>query len=149
MAGVDILHVPYKGGAASSADLAAGQIQLVITNMPEQVPYITSGRTRALAVSTAKRSARFPDLPTIGETLPGYEVTVWYGICGPGGMAAPLVAKINADLNQALVSPETTQRLSGAGIEPTPGTSAEFRAFAQREIAKWTKVVKDTGISPD
>ena len=149
MAGIDIVHVPYKGGAASSADLAAGQIQLVITNMPEQVAYITSGRTRALAVSTAKRSPRFPDLPTIGETLPGYEVTVWYGICGPGGMAAPLTAKINADLNQALASAETTQRLSGAGIEPTPGTSADFRTFAEREIIKWARVVKDTGISPD
>jgi tripartite-type tricarboxylate transporter receptor subunit TctC len=149
MAGVDIVHVPYKGGAASSADLAAGQVQLVITNMPEQVPYVTSGRTRALGVSTAKRSPRFPDLPTISETLPGYEVTVWYGICGPGGMAAPLVAKMNADLNQALASPETIQRLSGAGIEPTPGTPAEFRTFAHREIAKWAKVVKDVGISAD
>src|SRR2546421_6026361 len=127
MAKVDIVHVPYKGGAASSADLAAGQVQLVITNLPEQVAYVTSGRTRALGVSTAKRSPRFPDLPTIGETLPGYEVTVWYGLCGPGSMPRPLVEKINADLNQALVSPETTQRLSGAGIEPTPGTSAEFR----------------------
>ena len=149
MAGIDIVHVPYKGGAASSADLAAGQIQLVITNMPEQVPYITTGRTRALAVSTAKRSLRFPDLPTIGETLPGYEVTVWYGFCGPGGMPAPLVAKINADLNQAVASPETTQRLTGAGIEPAPGTPAEFRAFAHAEIAKWTKVVRDVGISAD
>jgi tripartite-type tricarboxylate transporter receptor subunit TctC len=149
MAGVDIVHVPYKGGAASSADLAAGQVQLVITNMPEQVAYVTTGRTRALGVSTAKRSPRFPDLPTIAETLPGYEVTVWYGICGPGRMAAPLVAKINADLNRALTSPETTQRLSGAGIEPAPGSPAEFRVFAEREIAKWAKVVKDTGISAD
>src|SRR5262249_3382253 len=99
--------------------------------------------------STPKRSPRFPDLPTIGETVPGYEVTVWYGICGPGGMAVPLVTKINADLNQALTSAETTQRLSGAGIEPAPGTRAEFRAFAEREIAKWAKVVRDTGISPE
>jgi tripartite-type tricarboxylate transporter receptor subunit TctC len=149
MAGVDIVHVPYKGGAASSADLAAGQVQLVITNMPEQVAYITTGRTRALGVSTAKRSPRFPDLPTIAETLPGYEVTVWYGFCGPGRMPASLVAKINADLNQAVASPETTQRLTGAGIEPAPGTPAEFRAFAHAEIAKWARVVKDVGISAD
>ena len=149
MAGVDILHVPYKGGAPSSAAVAAGEIQLVITNMPEQVAYIPSGRTRALAVSTAKRSPRFPDLPTIGETLPGYEVTVWYGICGPGGMAPSLVEKMNADLVKAVTSPETTQRLAGAGIEAAPTTSAEFRAFAQAEIAKWAKVVKDVGISAD
>src|SRR6267378_351393 len=149
MTGVQIVHVPYKGGAASSADLVAGQVQLVITNMPEQVAYIRAGRTRALGVSTAKRSPRFPDLPTISETVPGYDVTVWYGLCGPGGMPASLVAKINADLNQAVASPETTQRLTGAGIEPAPGTPADFRTFAHAEIAKWARVVKDVGISAD
>src|SRR5205814_5261773 len=122
MAGVELVHVPYKGGAASSADLAAGQIQLVITNLPEQVAYVRSGRSRALGVSTAKRSPQFPDVPSISETVPGYEVTVWYGICGPGGMARALVERINADLVRAVSAPETTQRLSAIGIEPTPGT---------------------------
>jgi tripartite-type tricarboxylate transporter receptor subunit TctC len=149
MAKVDIVHVPYKGGAASSADLAAGQVQLVITNMPEQVAYISSGRTRALAVSTAKRSPRFPDLPTIGETLPGYEVTVWYGFCGPGGMPSALVERINADLNKAVTSPETSKRLSDVGIEPTPGTPAQFKTFAHAEIAKWARVVKEAGVVAD
>src|SRR5882672_7578308 len=110
MTGVDIVHVPYKGGAASSADLAAGQIQLVITNLPEQVAYVRSGRSRALGVSTAKRSPQFPDVPSISETVPGYEVTVWYGLCGPAGMARPLVERINADLAKAVTSGETARR---------------------------------------
>src|SRR3954453_21683528 len=85
MTGIDIVHVPYKGGAQSSADLVAGQIQLVITNLPEQVAYMKAGRTRGLGVSTVKRSPQFPDIPSISETVPGYEVTVWYGLCAPAG----------------------------------------------------------------
>ena len=146
LTGVNIVHVPYKGGAASSADLAAGQVQLVITNMPEQVGYIKSGRTRALGVSTLKRSPQFPDVPSISETVPGYEVTVWYGLCGPGGMARSLVEQINADLVKAVSAPETTQRLSAVGIEPTPGTPEQFTEFARVEFAKWAKVIKDAGI---
>ena len=146
MTGVQIVHVPYKGGAASSADLVAGQVQLVITNLPEQVAYIRAGRTRALGVSTAKRSPQFPEVPSISETVPGYEVTVWYGLCGPGGMARALIERINADLVRTITSPETTKRLSDVGIEPSPGTSEQFTAFAQAEHAKWAKVVKDAGI---
>ena len=149
MTGIQMVHVPYKGGAASSADLAGGQIQLVITNLPEQVAYVRSGRTRALGVSTAKRSPQFPDVPTIGETVPGYEVTVWYGVCGPGGMAQPLVERINADLVKAVTSPETQKRLSDVGIEPAPGTPEQFSAFARGEHAKWAKVIKDAGITAD
>jgi len=146
MTGVDIVHVPYKGGAASSADLAAGQIQLVITNLPEQVAYVRSGRSRALGVSTAKRSPQFPDVPTISETVPGYEVTVWYGLCGPGAMPRALVERINADLVKTVTSPETTTRLSAVGIEPTPGTPEQFTDFVRADLAKWARVVKDAGI---
>jgi len=150
MTGINIVHVPYKGGAASSADLVAGQVQLVITNLPEQVAYIKSGRTRALGVSTLKRSPQFPDVPTIAEAgVPGYEVTVWYGLCGPGGMARSLVERINADLNRAVSAPETVKRLSDAGIEAAPGTSEFFTEFARVENAKWAKVVKDAGVTAD
>ena len=141
--------MPYKGGAASSADLAAGQVQFVITNLPEQVAYIKSGRTRALGVSSAKRTPLFPDVPTIGETVPGYEVSVWYGLCGPGGMAPSLVEKINADLVKAVTSPETVKRLADVGIEPAPNTPKQFTAFAQSEQAKWARVVKYAGITAD
>src|SRR5205085_1541109 len=105
MTGIDIVHVPYKGGAQSSADLVAGQVQLVITNLPEQVAYIKAGRTRALGVSTAKRSPQFPDVPTIAEAgVPGYEVTVWYGLCAPAGLPRPLLDKMSADLMKAVSS---------------------------------------------
>jgi|KBSMisStandDraft_5_1062788.scaffolds.fasta_scaffold04173_8 tripartite-type tricarboxylate transporter receptor subunit TctC len=149
LTGIQIVHVPYKGGAASSADLIGGQIQFVITNLPEQVGYIKSGRTRALGVSTAKRTPAFPDVPTIGETVPGYEVTVWYGLCGPGGMARPLVEKINTDLVRAVTSPEVTKRYADAGVEVAPGTSEQFAEFARNEHVKWAKVVRDSGASAD
>jgi len=149
MTGVQIVHVPYKGGAASSADLAGGQVQLVITNLPEQVAYVKSGRTRALGVSTVKRSPQFPDVPSISETVPGYEVNVWYGLCGPGNMPRPLVERINADLVKAVTSPETTKRLADVGIEASSNTPEQFAAFARVEIAKWAKVVKDVGITAD
>ena len=150
MTGIDVVHVPYKGGAQSSADLVAGQVQLVITNLPEQVGYIRSGRTRALGVSTAKRSPAFPDVPTIAEAgVPGYEVTVWYGICGPGGLQKAIVDKINADLVKAVTSPDTAKRLSDVGVEPSSNTPEEFAAFVRQENAKWAKVVKDANVSAD
>jgi tripartite-type tricarboxylate transporter receptor subunit TctC len=150
MAGIEVVHVPYKGGAASSADLVGGQVQFVITNLPEQVSYVKAGRTRALGVSTAKRSPQFPDVPTIAESgLAGYEVTVWYGICGPAGMPRTLVEKINGDLAKAVASPDTAKRLSDAGIEPAPGTPDQFTAFVRAEHAKWSKVVKDAGVTAD
>jgi tripartite-type tricarboxylate transporter receptor subunit TctC len=149
MTGIDIVHVPYKGGAASSADLAGGQVQLVITNLPEQVAYVKAGRTRGLGVSTSKRTPAFPDIPSISETVPGYEVTVWYGLCGPGGMARALVDRINADLQKAVTSPETVKRLSDVGVDPAPGSAEQFAAFVRNEHAKWAKVVKDTGVTAD
>jgi tripartite-type tricarboxylate transporter receptor subunit TctC len=149
LTGVQIVHVPYKGGAASSADLAGGQVQLVITNLPEQVAYIKSGRTRALGVSTTKRSPAFPDVPSISDTVPGYDVTVWYGLCGPGGMPRPLVQQINADLQKAVSSPETAKRLNDAGIELAPGSADQFSSFVKAEVVKWAKVIKEAGISAD
>ena len=149
MTGVQIVHVPYKGGAASSADLAGGQVQLVITNLPEQVAYIKSGRTRALGVSTLRRSPAFPDVPSISETVPGYDVTVWYGLCGPGNMPRPLVEKINADLVKAISSAETTKRLADVGIEAAPGTPEQFSTFVRSELAKWGKVIKEAGVTAD
>lgn len=149
LTGIHIVHIPYKGGAASSADLVGGQVQFVITNLPEQVGYIKSGRTRALGVSTAKRTPAFPDVPTIGETVPGYEVTVWYGLCGPGGMQKALVDKINADLVKAITSPEIMKRYADAGIEVAPGSAEQFTDFARAEHAKWAKVIKDAGVTAE
>ena len=150
MTGIQLVHVPYKGGAQSSADLVGGQIQLVITNLPEQIGYIKAGRTRALGVSTLKRAPQLPDVPTIAEAgVPGYDVTVWYGLCGPAGMERALLEKLNADLVKAVTSPETTKRLTDVGIEPAPGTPEQFTTFARAEVAKWAKVIRDAGVSAD
>jgi tripartite-type tricarboxylate transporter receptor subunit TctC len=150
MTGIQIIHVPYKGGAQSSADLLGGQIQFLITNLPEQVGYIKAGRTRALGVSTAKRAPQFPDVPTIAEAgVPGYEVTVWYGLCGPGGMPRQLVERISADLVKAVSSPEIVKRYADAGVETAPNTPQQFTEFARAEQAKWARVVKDSGASAD
>lgn len=150
MTGIQIVHVPYKGGAQSSADLIAGQVQIVITNLPEQVAYIKAGRSRALGVSTAKRSPQFPDLPTIAEAgVPGYEVTVWYGLCAPAGLPRELLDRINSDLVKAVSSPDTTKRLADVGIEAAPNTPEQFAAFAAAEVSKWAKVVKDSGATAD
>jgi tripartite-type tricarboxylate transporter receptor subunit TctC len=148
MAGVELVHVPYKGGAQSSADLIGGQIQLLITNLPEQVAFIKSGRSRALGVSTAKRVPQFPDIPTIAEAgVPGYEVTVWYGLCAPAGLPQVLLTKISADLIRGVSSPDTTKRLADAGVEATANTPDQFAAFARAEVAKWAKVVKESGVA--
>src|SRR3954469_21173578 len=150
LTGIQIVHVPYKGGAQSSADLLGGQIQFLITNLPEQVAYIKAGRTRALGVSTTKRSPQFPDVPTIAEAgVPGYDVTVWYGVCGPGGMPRQLVERISADLVKAVTSPEVVKRYADAGVETAPNTPQQFTEFARAEQAKWAAVVRDSGASAD
>jgi tripartite-type tricarboxylate transporter receptor subunit TctC len=101
-------------------------------------------------MSTPKRSPQFPDVPTIAESgLAGYEVTVWYGLCGPGGIPAALVEKMNADLQKALASPETAKRLSDVGIEPAADTPAQFTEFARVEVAKWAKVIKDANVKAE
>ena len=150
MTGMQIVHVPYKGGAQSAADLIGGQVQLSITNLPEQVSFIKSGRTRALAVSTAKRSPQFPDVPTLAEAgVPGYEVTVWYGICAPAGLPPALLSKINADVVKAVASPDMVKRLADVGVEAVSNSPGQFTAFAAAEIAKWAKVVKEAGVTAD
>ena len=150
MTGVNLVHVPYKGGGQSGVDLVGGQIQLLITNLPEQLGYVKSGRVRALGVSTAVRTAQLPDVPTIAEAgVPGYEVTVWYGICGPAGLPREIVQKVNADTVKLLSSPDTKQLLAVQGVEAAPGTPEQFAALIQAETVKWAKVVKDAGVSAD
>jgi tripartite-type tricarboxylate transporter receptor subunit TctC len=146
MAGIRLVHVPYKGGAASSADLAAGQVQLVITNMPEQVAYVTSGRTRALGVSTAKRSPRFPDLPTISETLPGYESAQWTGVWAPAGTPPEVVSRLNREIVAVLALHDVRDKLMSDGSEIVASTPDAFAAMLKSEIARWQAAVKAAGI---
>jgi tripartite-type tricarboxylate transporter receptor subunit TctC len=150
MTGINLVHVPYKGGAQSSTDLLSGQIQLLITNLPEQIGYIKAGKTRALGVSTTKRSPQLPDLPTISEAgVPGFDVTVWYGLCAPAGLPRALVDKVNADVAKAVLSPDTRQRLFDQGVEASRNSPEEFAAFIRAEVTKWAKVVRDSGATAD
>jgi tripartite-type tricarboxylate transporter receptor subunit TctC len=150
MTGINLVHIPYKGGAQSSTDLLSGQIQLLITNLPEQIGYIKAGKTRALGVSTTKRSPQFPDLPTISEAgVPGFDVTVWYGLCAPAGLPRALVDKVNADVVKALLSLDTRQRLFDQSVEASSNSPEEFAAFIRAEVTKWAKVVRDSGATAD
>ncbi len=144
MAGINIVHVPYKGAAPALADVMGGQIPLSVGNLPGgPLAAIKSGKVRGLAVTTLKRSSKAPDVPTMAESgVPGYEVNGWYGICSPK-LPRDLEAKINADLVKVLASNALKQRLDDQGIDVQSSTSDELAAHARAEIAKWTKVVKE------
>jgi tripartite-type tricarboxylate transporter receptor subunit TctC len=146
-AGLDIVHVPYKGGAPALADVVAGQITGMFGNLPEQLGAIKSGRTRALAVSTLTRTAQLPDVPTVAESgYPGFEVTVWYGVCTQSTVPRPIIDKLNATLVKTLRMPEVIERLAQSSIEAAPGTPEEFAAFIKAESERWMKVVADAHI---
>ena len=149
-AGVDLLHVPYKGSAPAMTDLLGGQVQLMFSDAPTALPHIKSGRVRALGVASPKRSALVPDLPTIAESgVKGYEAYSWAGVVVPAGTPAPVVAKLNADINKALSEPDVKRRLFEEGAEAMPTSSEQFGKMLKAEIAKWTKVVKDANIKAD
>ena len=149
MTGASLTHIPYKGSQLAYTDLVGGRIAMQVANLPAYLDAIKTGKVRALGVTTAKRNAQVPDLPTIAESgVPGYEVLVWYGICAPAGTPKPLITKLNADMVKALNMPDLRQRLDQQGIEATPGSPEEFSAFIKFETTKWAKVVKDAGIQP-
>jgi tripartite-type tricarboxylate transporter receptor subunit TctC len=150
LAGLDIVHVPYRGGAPMLADLVAGHIQMSIETSGAATPFIKAGQVRALAVSPAKRSALFPELPTLAESgLPGYDVTTWYGLLVPKGTPQPIRDKLYAELAQVLKSPDVVARLRDIGAEPGGEPPAQFAAFINAETAKWIKLAKDAGIQAD
>ena len=145
--GINIVHVPYKGGAPALADVMGGQITGMFGNLPEQLAAIKSGKTRALAVSTLKRSPQLPDVPTVAESgFPDFEVTVWYGVCAQAGVPKPILAKLNATLVKTLNTPEMKARLAESTIDASPTTPGEFADFIAAETVKWARVVKDAGI---
>ena len=150
MTGTQIVHIPYKGGAAGIADLISGQVQLMLEGMNSITPHAKANRVRALAVTAAKRSDALPDVPTIAESgVPGYEASTWNGIVGPAGMPRPIVAKLNAAINKALVSTTVRDRLAAIGAEPAPGTPEQFGDLIRREYVKWGEVVKRSGARVD
>lgn len=146
---IDIVHVPYKGGAPALAAIVSGEVDLTYENSLIIVPHIRSGKVRALAVTSAKRSKLLPDLPSIAETLPGYGASGWYGLLAPAGTPRDIIARLNAEAIRALRSPDVADKLSSQGAEPAPGTPEEFAAFIRSEIDKWAKVVKAANMRAD
>jgi tripartite-type tricarboxylate transporter receptor subunit TctC len=147
MAGVDLVHVPYRTNYMS--DLIAGQVQFVVNPIPQSMEFVKDGRVRALAVTTAKRLPALADLPTVGEFVPGYEAVGWYGIGAPKDTPAPIIAKLNAALTAALAEPEPKARLAQLGVEPMPMTPAQFAKFTVSENEKWAKVIRAADIRLD
>jgi tripartite-type tricarboxylate transporter receptor subunit TctC len=150
LSGVRLVHVPYKGSGPALTDLLGGQIQLIFGTILSTFPHVRSGKLRALGVSSPKRSAVLPDVPSIPEGgVAGYGATSWNGVMTPAGVPKPLLAKLNADVVKALQSPEVRERLAADGGEAVGSSAEEFRAHIRSEIAMWAKVVKAAGLKPE
>jgi tripartite-type tricarboxylate transporter receptor subunit TctC len=149
MTSVDIVHVPYRGLAASLTDLLGGLVQVTFASVPSSVAYIEAGRLRALAVTSAKRSEALPDLPTVGEFVPGYETSLWLGLGAPKGTPAEIIDTLNQETNAALTDPKIKARLADLGGTVLPGTPADFGKLIADEIEKWGKVVKFANIKAE
>jgi tripartite-type tricarboxylate transporter receptor subunit TctC len=149
MAGVDIVHVPYKGSAPSFQDLLGGRVSFTCDSLVQALPYIRDGRLRALAVLGAARTPLLPDVPTVGETLPGYELTNWFGLVAPSATPAAIVAKINADVVKVLKDPAIAERLSGMGATAIGNSPAEFAAVMKADSEKWGKLIREAHIKAE
>jgi tripartite-type tricarboxylate transporter receptor subunit TctC len=149
MAGIDMVHVPYRGPALALNDLLSGQIQVMFDSVLGSIEQIRAGKLRALAVTTAERLDVLPDVPTVSEFLPGYEAIGWQGVGAPGGTPAGIIDTLNTEINAALADPSINARLAGLGGVPTPTTAAEFGQFIADETRKWSQVIKFAGIKLD
>ncbi len=149
MAGVDLLHVPYKGAGPQMIALISGEAALTFATAPSGVPLAKNGQARAIAVTSAKRIPALPDVATINETLPGYIAVGWNGLCGPAAIPAPLLEKIHSTVSKIVRQPDMREKLIGLGAEPALSTPAEFGDLIKAELVKWAKVVKDSGAKLD
>lgn len=150
MAGVNLNHIPYKGSAPAVTDLIGGQVEALFDNTPNVLPHVKAGRLRALAVSSPKRSSLVPDLPTVDEAgVPGYRMQVWFGVVAPAATPKDVIAKLNAEINRIIASPEVKERFNAAGVEILGGTSESFGAHIKEQVETWAKVVKDSNIKID
>jgi tripartite-type tricarboxylate transporter receptor subunit TctC len=150
MAGLDMVHVPYKGAAPAMQDLVGGQIQLMFDNLASSLTQVRAGRIRALAVTTARRSALAPDLPTIAESgLPGFDISTWFGIFTPAGTPRDIVEKLHAEFTRALADRAVRDRMLALGAEPVGNTPAEFAAYIRAEADKYARVIKASGAKAD
>jgi tripartite-type tricarboxylate transporter receptor subunit TctC len=146
MAGTKLVHVPYKGGGPAMGDLVGGQIHLIFATTASAVPQIKAGRVKGIAVTTAKRSALMPELPTISEAgLPGFDANNWYGIVVPAGTPRAIIDQLNAEVTKILGMPDVKATLFNQGLDPAPGTPEQFGAYIKAERTKWAKVIKESG----
>jgi tripartite-type tricarboxylate transporter receptor subunit TctC len=149
MTGVKLVHVPYRGGAPALIDMIGGQVQVMFDNLPSSIGHIQSGKLRALAVRTITRSKALPDVPTVAETVPGYEAGIWYGIAAPKGTPPEIVEKLNTAINAALADGKIRARLADLGCTPMPMSPTEFGSLLVAETEKWVKVIQFSGASMD
>ncbi|HUA55187.1 MAG TPA: tripartite tricarboxylate transporter substrate binding protein [Candidatus Sulfotelmatobacter sp.] len=150
MAGIDIVHTPYRGSAPALADLMAGQVQVMFDNMPSALPLAQSGKLRALAVTTETRAPSVPDLPTVAESgLPGYETSAWFGILVPAATPPDVVDTLSRALNHGMALPDVRQKLANVGATASPDTPDAFRAFIAAETAKWSQLARDAHVTVD
>ncbi len=149
MAGVEITHVAYKGSSPAMIDLTSGRIEMAFESMPVVLPLVRAGKLKALAVTTPQRSSLLPDVPTVAEAgLPGFDVTIWYGVFGPAGMPADVTAKLNQAINAAIRTPELGQRLSDLGADVAGGTPQDLGRYQAAESTRWSRFIKEAGITP-
>ena len=149
MTGVDMVHVPYRGGTAALVDLLRGQVQVRFGSLTELIQYIKDGKLRALAVTTASRSEVLPDVPTAGEFLPGYDASAWTGVGAPRNTPAEIIEKLNREINAGLADPKLKARFTDQGLAAFVGSPADFGKFIVDETEKWAKVVRTANIKPD
>jgi tripartite-type tricarboxylate transporter receptor subunit TctC len=149
MAGVDMLHVPYRGSPAAISDLMTGRVQVMFDAVPSSLPHIRSGALRALAVTTLTRSDVLPDVPTVADTVAGYEASAWIGSTARRGTPAQMIETLNREINAGLANPGVEARLADLGMTPVPATPAEFGSFLAAETEKWRKVIKFAGIKAE
>ncbi len=146
MADIKMTHVPYKGTGAALTDLLGGHVQMIFGSMPSMVPQSKMGKLRGIAVSTSKRNSAVPDMPTVAETVPGYEAVLWYACWGPKGLPKEIVARWNKEIANAIKTPAMQERMAGEGLDPAGGPPEQFRDVLRRDIPKWIKVVKAANV---
>ncbi len=149
LAGIKLVHVPYKGTSPAMVDLMAGQVHLMFSSMPTVLAQVKSGKLRLLATGGTKRSAVIAETPTVAETVPGFELVTWYGIFAPARTPTAIVARLNAEIAKVLADPESRDRLTAQGLEPSPMTPQELRRYTENDVGRWTRLIKSAGIKPE
>jgi tripartite-type tricarboxylate transporter receptor subunit TctC len=149
MTGVDMVHVPYRGSVAALTDMLGGQVHVLFDNLPPSLEYIKAGKVRALAVTTARRAEALPDLPTVGEFVPGYEASLWWGVGVPKNTPVEIVDKLNKEINVGLAEPKMKAQLAELGAEVLAGSPVDFGKLIAQDTDKWGKVIKFAGIKAD